>query len=139
MSKYLFQPAIHVNGSTRFVLNGIVEYLFQNSGLLIDKLLDMEFSFADKIQFMQLLGMDVEEFRDIAEKKWPIFIDDTLRVVCVADRIADGKGVLESRIEMLEEDDSSSRDREADIYRDVEKLSDEIARLWQAFHDRNDR
>jgi hypothetical protein len=81
----------------------------------------------------------VEEFYDFAEKHYPKYREEALRIAAIADKMANGSGMSDARIEVLEEDVDMIRQTQTNLYQEVCKTSDEIARLWQAFHDRDDK
>jgi hypothetical protein len=139
MSKYLFQAVKVVNDETHFVSNAVVSYLFKKSNLTITDLLEMKLDPLDIMHFLQLIGMNVEEFYDFAEKHYPKYREEALRIAAIADKMANGSGMSDARMEVLEEDADMIRQTQVNLYQEVCKTSDEIARLWQAFHDRDDK
>lgn len=53
------------DGVIRFKANQIVRYLLDNGGTNLNQLRTMEFSHADWIQFMQLIGYSVSGYGDL--------------------------------------------------------------------------
>jgi hypothetical protein len=153
MLPHLYQPSVDVNDSLCFVSNKAVVYLFKKSGLTIDEILsqaEKEFNLSDTVQLLQLLGMDTDEFFEKCEKRWPDYRENFVRLLMVSRLIGHGQGASEARICELENEmdercsneldfDNEMNSLRRDFQNDIDRLRDEIARLWQALHDRDDR
>lgn len=60
--RFVNQPIAVSAGGTAFVSNEIVRALLERSGLTLDEALALSERAGDKMQFVQLVGMDVDEW-----------------------------------------------------------------------------